>query len=107
MYDQGSEHGQKKSSVAKEFFNHLNEIAGKGPVWLSLAYPLAWLLALLMEVFARITGKPPLLSWTALRFLSLRCRFDISEAKKVLGYNPAVSLEERMRRVGLWWRSLG
>lgn len=51
--------------------------------------------------------KSSLLSWTALRFLSLRCRFDISEAKKVLGYHPAVSLEEGMRRVGLWWDSLG
>ena len=95
------------NTTAKEFFDHLHKIAGKGPVRLSLAYPLAWLLALLMEGFAWITGKPPLLSWTALRFLSLRCRFDISKAKKVLGYHPAVSLEEGMRRVGLWWDSLG
>ncbi len=95
------------NTTAKEFFDHLNKIAGKGSVRLSIAYPLAWLLALLMELFARITGKPPLLSWTALKFLSLKCRFDISKAKKVLDYHPSVSLEEGMRRVELWWRSLG
>jgi nucleoside-diphosphate-sugar epimerase len=96
-----------RDTTAGEFFDHLNKIAGKGPIRLFLPYPLAWVLALFMEAFARLIGKPPLLSWTALRFLSLKCRFDISKARRVLGYRPFVSLEEGMQQVRCWWESRG
>jgi nucleoside-diphosphate-sugar epimerase len=92
-------------ATAHEFFTHLNKIAGKEEIKISLPYPLARCLAFFMDVIAKITGIPPLLSWTGLEFLALKCKFDISKAKEILGYNPRVSLEEGMKRVEKWWKT--
>ncbi|NIM90053.1 MAG: NAD-dependent epimerase/dehydratase family protein [Candidatus Aminicenantes bacterium] len=91
------------NTTVGEFFNHFNHLVGKGNIRLSLPYPIAWKLALLLDIFNKLTGKPPLLSWTALEFLTLRCHFDVSKAKKALGYEPSVSLKEGMARVKAWW----
>lgn len=96
-----------EETTTREFFNHLNHIASKGNIRLSLSYPVAWVAALIMEAAARLTCKPPLLSWTALRFLTLKCRLDISKAQEMLGYNPSVSLKEGMGCIQRWWESLG
>lgn len=95
------------NTSGSDFFSCINRIAGKGKVNLSLPYPIAWIGALFMAVFSRLTGSQPLLSWTALEFLTLKCQFDISEAKERLGFNPSVPLCEGMKRVELWWRQLG
>lgn len=94
------------NSTAREFFNHFNRIAGRGDIHLSFPYPIVWWATLFMETFARLTGRPPFISWTALRFLTLKCRFNISKAQRLLAYNPSVSLEEGMRRVSRWWESI-
>ncbi len=94
------------NTSANEFFSCLNRIAGKGKIRLSLPYPVAWVGALLLETFSRLTGRPPLLSWTALEFLTLKCRFDISKAREKLGFNPSIPLSEGMDRVKSWWRQL-
>jgi len=91
---------------ALEFFNHFNHTVGKGDINLSLPYPLAWILAFLLDIYSKLTGRPPLLSWTALEFLTLKCRFDISKAREKLGYRPTISLKEGMKRVKLWWDSI-
>jgi nucleoside-diphosphate-sugar epimerase len=86
-----------------QFFNHFNHLVGKGEIRISLPYPVAWNMALLLDIFNKLTGKPPLLSWTALEFLTLRCQFDISKIRENLGYEPSVSIKEGMERVKLWW----
>lgn len=91
------------NTTAGEFFNHFNHLVGKGNLRISVPYPVAWKLAFLLDIFNKLTGKPPLLSWTALEFLTLRCQLDISKAKDLLGYEPSVSLEEGMARVKIWW----
>jgi len=91
------------NTTAWEFFNHFNHLVGKGNIRISLPYPVAWNMALLLDIFNKLTGKPPLLSWTALEFLTLKCRFDISKTREKLGYEPSVSLEKGMERVKLWW----
>jgi len=93
-------------ATCHEFFNYFNKIAGKGEIKISLPYSVAWSLALIMDTIAKITGIPPLLSWTSLEFLTLKCKFDISKAKKLLGYNPRISLEEGMKRVESWWKRI-
>lgn len=92
------------NTSAKEFFNQLNHIAGRENIFLNLPYPAAWILVLLMDVIARLIRKPPLFSWTALEFLTLKCRFDISKARDKLGYDPSVSLKEGMKKVAVWWK---
>ena len=88
-----------------EFFNYLSQIAGKGNILISFSYPVAWCLAFLMDVFTKLTGKPPLLSWMGLEFLSLKCRFDIFKARETLGYKPSIPLKEGMKIVKRWWES--
>jgi len=95
-----------ENTTARDFFSHLNNIAGKGDIHLSLAYPVAWITALVLDIIARITSKPPILSWTALEFLVLNCSFDISAAKEKLGYKPVIPLREGMKRVKDWWDSM-
>lgn len=94
-----------EDTTAGKFFATLNHIAGKGDIHLIVPYSIAWGVALLMDVFARLTRKPPLLSWIALKFLTLKCRFDISKARNKLGYNPSISFDEGMQRVSRWWNS--
>ncbi|MCP2606637.1 SDR family oxidoreductase, partial [Candidatus Aminicenantes bacterium AC-708-I09] len=93
-------------ATAYEFFNYFNRIAGKGEIKIFLPYSFAWGLAFLMDKIAKITGIPPLLSWTGLEFVTLKCKFDISKAKKLLGYNPKISLKEGMKRVEIWWKRI-
>lgn len=92
------------NTSAREFFNHFNHIVGKGNIYLSLSYPVAWALVFLMDIFARVIRRPPLFSWTALEFLTLKCGFDVSKAAKKLSYKPSVSLKEGMEKVELWWK---
>lgn len=94
------------NTSTKDFFSHLNQIVGKGKIHLSLPYPIAWLGALFMDAFSRISHKPPLLSWTALEFLTLKCQFDISKSKEKLGFDPFIPLREGMDRINFWWRQL-
>lgn len=94
------------NTSTKEFFSYINRIAGKGKICISLPYPVAWIGALFMDAFSHLTGKPPLLSWTALEFLTLKCRFNISKAREKLGFKPSLSLSEGMDRVNFWWRQL-
>jgi len=74
---------------------------GRRNIHLSLSYPAAWGLVFLMDIFARLIRRPPLFSWTALEFLTQKCRFDISKAKEKLGYKPSVSLKEGMEKIQL------
>jgi len=59
-----------------------------------------------MDYWARITKIPPLISWTALKYLTLKCRIDISHAQADLGYEPRFSLEEGVREVKDWWNQI-
>jgi nucleoside-diphosphate-sugar epimerase len=68
------------------------------PVWLAAAviegvcWPFGW--------------TPPLFRRRAEMFSHMRA-FDISKARRVLGYDPKVSLEEGLRRTGEWYRAHG
>lgn len=95
-----------QETTVKKFFSCFNHIVGRGDIFLSLPYSLAWITALVMDIYARLTGRQPLLSWTGLEFLTLKCRFDISKARQILGYEPGLSLSQGMTQVKSWWESL-
>jgi nucleoside-diphosphate-sugar epimerase len=54
--------------------------------------------ARLMEAKAAITGKEPLLTRYTVQILARTQTYDISAARRDLGYEPIVSLEEGMER---------
>ena len=67
------------------------------------AYAAGWLLEKLYSTF-KVKEEPPLTRFVV-RQLSTSHWFDISAARRDLGYEPAVSLEEGMRRLGEYFRS--
>jgi len=69
------------------------------PVWLGR------LLGLVAELGAKITGIYPPFSRTAAEWMSRDQNvYDISKAKKVLGYSPQISLEEGIKRTIAWYK---
>ena len=66
-----------------------------------------WLAAALCEAACWPLGiTPPLFRRRAEMFSHMRA-FDISKARRVLGYEPKVPLEEGLRRTGEWYRQHG
>ncbi len=95
-----------QETTVREFFSCFNHIVGRDDVWVSLPYSLAWVAALLMDTCVHLAGRQPLLSWTALEFLTLKCRFDISKARQILDFKLAISLSQGMAKVERWWKSI-
>jgi 2-alkyl-3-oxoalkanoate reductase len=60
--------------------------------------PAAMAAAALMEAKAAITGKEPLLTRYTVQILARTQTYDISAARRDLGYEPIVPLEEGIRR---------
>lgn len=70
-----------------------------------VAYALGWL----FEVFyqgLRLRSEPPLTRWVVTELSSAHW-FDITAAKRDLGYEPRVNLDEGMERLATWWRNAG
>ncbi|MGH7858395.1 MAG: hypothetical protein ACREQY_13810 [Candidatus Binatia bacterium] len=66
-----------------------------------------WIAAAACEGICRPLGvSPPLFRRRAEMFSHVRA-FDISRARRVLGYEPKVVLEEGLRRTYDWYRSAG
>ncbi len=66
--------------------------------------PVAYLVCNLLATWATIikSKKPPYITKTRIKFLSLSLDFDISETRKELGYSPLVDIEEGLRRTKQW-----
>jgi nucleoside-diphosphate-sugar epimerase len=79
------------------------------PPRLSVPYALAAALAGLSEGFARFIGtrEPPSLTRTSLFLMAQDQRYDISKARRDLGWQPRVGMEEGVRRAAEWARAEG
>lgn len=71
----------------------------------SLPFPLAYSLAWLSEGIGHLTGQEPTLTRYGIGILSCGMTLDINKAKRLLGYEPAVSVEEGIHRFAQWWRA--
>ena len=63
--------------------------------------------AAVCEVLCRPFGVEPPLHRRRVGFFTVNRAFDISKAKRVLGYRPRVSLDEGIRRTADWYREQG
>ena len=54
----------------------------------------------------RIKAEPPITRWVAAELSSAHW-FDISAARRDLGYDPVVTMDEGMRRLADWLRETG
>ncbi len=82
--------------------------AGLPAVKGTISYPTAWTIGTIMEVFyraLRLSGEPPMTRFLA-DALAKSHWFDISAAKKDLGYQPKVPMEEGLRRLEDWLKTI-
>ncbi len=81
--------------------------AGYDPVQGSISPAVAWFAGLIFEFFYKILGieKEPLMTKFVAEELATSHWFDISRAKKDLGYFPAVSTEQGLENLRLWLNS--
>lgn len=90
-----------------DLVNRILHAAGLGPVTRSLpaglAYAAGWVLETAYAVFWP-HGEPPLTRFVA-RELATAHWFDITAARRELGYQPKISLDEGLGRLAIWFRS--
>lgn len=79
-------------------------MAGLPPIKKSVSFKTAWRVGLFYEMFYklfRLKGEPPMTRFLATQ-LAGSYWFDISKARRDLGYEPQISTEEGMRRLCAW-----
>jgi nucleoside-diphosphate-sugar epimerase len=81
-------------------------MVGKGPLP-SITKDTAMQKAAEAEARAEATGRPPALTQAAVTLLTQNAEFDISKARRELGYEPRISLDEGMRLTEEWLQEEG
>ena len=87
-----------------EMVNRIIAAAGLPPVTRSISPRLAYVAGTICEALwttFRLSGEPPMTRFVA-RELATAHWFDISAARRELGYEPTISLEEGLVRLGKW-----
>ena len=95
---------QDEPIEAWEMINALLHAAGLPPVKGTIPFRLAWLIGAALEFLYKtfhIDGEPKMTRFLA-EALATSHWFDISAAKRDLGYTPGVSTAEGLRRLALW-----
>ena len=91
---------------AREFFAHYYRMLGKrGPI--CLPTPVAVALAAAADRAERLRGNRTEVNAASMRYLARPGGYSIAKARRVLGYEPTVSLDEGMRRTEAWLRAEG
>lgn len=89
-----------------DIINLILGAAGTGPVTRKMPYPLARASAAFMETawkLARVKTEPPLTSFVLQQLTSAHW-FDISAARRDLGYKPEVTIEQGIQKLREWFK---
>ena len=89
---------------AWDMINAILKAAGLEPVKGSVPYPVAWAIGAVLEFFYRILRLPgePYMTRFLAEAVAKSHWFDISAARRDLGYAPDVTTEEGLRRLADW-----
>ena len=90
-----------------EMVDNILKAADLAPVQRSISRNAAWMIGAALEIFYKmfkISGEPRMTRFLADE-LSTAHWFDISAAKKDLGYKPKISMEEGLFRLEKWLRN--
>lgn len=89
----------------RAFFGHYARMLG---VRLRSVPPrVAWAAAPLVAVASRALGRAPPLSGRTLEYVTHPGTYSVEKARRLLGWRPAVSLDEGMARTEAWLRAEG
>jgi len=94
-------------TTAREFWETLARTMGTSIIWVPKTA--GWTLALFFEVAYRFLRRqtPPLISFFRLGVLTNNNAWDITKARRELGYEPLVGIEEGLRQAVRWWEEHG
>lgn len=95
----------EKMIANAEVINIAAEAAGMAPPTKSIPLPMAYLLATLGSVKARLRGTDEKLSLNSLRLMRAEAPVDCSKAKRELGWQPR-PVEESIREAARFWAGL-
>jgi len=87
-----------------ELIDRILAAAGLPPVARAVPTPVAWTAGAILEAvytLLRLEGEPRMTRFVA-HELSTTHWFDITAARRELGYEPAISIEEGLRRLRAW-----
>ena len=87
-----------------DMINHILKAAGLAPVRRSMPRSMAWLIGVMLELAYRsfnVTKEPRMTRFLADELAKAHW-FDISAARKDLGYTPRISIKEGLRRLERW-----
>ena len=89
--------------TAREAIDALAAAAGVPPPRVALPFAVVFSVAALVEVAARLSGRtsPPALTRYGVRFVACDNRYDISKARRELGYRPSVTFRAGVAALGL------
>ncbi len=90
-----------------ELLNRILAAAGLPPVTRTISPAIAYGVGALLETVYRLAGikKEPLMTRFVARQLAAAHWFNISAAKRDLGYTPAITLDEGMKRLAAWLKA--
>jgi nucleoside-diphosphate-sugar epimerase len=74
---------------------------------MKIPYRMAWFGAIPFEILGKIMRKRPFLSRYTVNLLSKNRVYDISKAKKDLGYSSKVPLKEGVKVTAEWYKNNG
>jgi nucleoside-diphosphate-sugar epimerase len=95
---------QDKPMPAWDIINGILKAAGLEPIRRSIPHKMAWVIGAMLECVYKtfkLKGEPQMTRFLADELATAHW-FDISAAKKDLGYAPRVSTEEGLRRLEHW-----
>ncbi len=113
--------GESESSIGRTYFISSDEvysmretadivaaILGKKARHLSIPRPLAYGVAMAAEAVAAITRKTPVINRDKVTDLSQTCwGCSIERARRELGYDPRIRLEDGLRATAEWYKREG
>ena len=91
-----------------DIINMILTAAGTGPVTKTVPYGLAYAAAAAMETawrLARVKNEPPLTRFV-LQQLTTAHWFNISAARRDLGYAPGITIEQGMKNLAAWFKTV-
>lgn len=94
-------------TTLRELVDAIADAVGARRPRLRLPYAPVYLASVVCEKLCKLIGVSPPLFPRRVEFFEKDRAFDISKARRLLGYDPRVDLDEGLRRTAAWYREQG
>jgi nucleoside-diphosphate-sugar epimerase len=94
-------------TTLKELVGMIADVLGRPHPRLRVPFAPVYAASVVSERICRWLNVSPFLYPRRVEFFSKDRAFDFSKARRILGYAPAVDLEEGLRRTAAWYREAG